>query len=142
VARRLVPGSAGYWELFDNFEHTAYRLETLQYYRADGEAEPLRRFLAGEPQPHDPGKDQWVTRIRAAAAAGKLMQRVHIVTEPLSDYLRYELSWSYAPNVAVGEDIRVIPAAAGTWPAELPGMTTGCSIPASWPACVTTTAGA
>lgn len=119
MGRRLVPGTADYWALFDGFEHTAFRLETLQDYVAD-EDEPLRRFLAGEAPPHDPAKDRWVARIRAAQASGKLMQRVHIVTEPLTDYLRYELAWSYAPNVAAGEDIRILPVAAGEWPPGLP----------------------
>jgi hypothetical protein len=120
MGRTLVPGGAEYWALFDGFEHTAYRLETLQEYRVDGEAEPLRQFLAGETPPHTPGKERWLGRIRSAVAAGRVMQRVHIVTEPLSDYLRYELGWSYAPNVVAGEDIRIIPVAAGEWPPDLP----------------------
>jgi hypothetical protein len=49
--------------------------------------------------------------LQGAAAAGKIMQRVHLVNdEPLSDYLRYELGWSYPPNVEAGEDIRILPA--------------------------------
>jgi len=35
------------------------------------------------------------------------------VVEPLTDYLRYELGWSYPPNVKAGEDIRILPAEAG-----------------------------
>ena len=35
------------------------------------------------------------------------MQRVHAVTEPLSDYLRFEIGWSYQLTAAVGEDIRI-----------------------------------
>ncbi len=47
----IIPGSAEYWQLFDGFQRSAYRLETLQYYQADSEAGPLRAFLAGQPQP-------------------------------------------------------------------------------------------
>ncbi len=36
------------------------------------------------------------------------MSRVRVVAEPLSDYLRYELSWSYPSNVAAGEDFRIM----------------------------------
>ncbi len=120
MAKRLQPGSTEYTALFDGFEHTAYRLETLQRYQQDDETEPLQRFLADEDQPHDPAKDRWVARIAAATAAGKTMQRVHIVVEPPSDYLRYELKWSYGPNVTAGEDIRIIPVRTGGWPAGLP----------------------
>jgi hypothetical protein len=34
-------------------------------------------------------------------------RRVHIVSTPLSDYLRYEFEWGYAHNLAY-EDIRII----------------------------------
>ena len=48
------------------------------------------------------------------------MQRVHVVVEPLTAYLRYELAWSYTPEA--GEDIRIIPVQTGQWPAGLPGL--------------------
>lgn len=116
----LERGSPEYRSLFDGFEHTAYRLETLQCYRDDDEAEALRSFLAGEPPGPYPGKDRWTARVRAAVAVGKVMHRVHIIAEPLTDYLRYEIYWSYSLNVAVGEDIRILPIPAGQWPAGLP----------------------
>ena len=40
---------------------------------------------------------------------------VHVIEEPLSDYIRYELH-AYEPNVEAGEDVRVIPIHRGTWP--------------------------
>ena len=52
------------------------------------------------------------------------VQRVHVVEEPLTDYLRFELTWSYLPNVHAGEDIRIVPVAPGdTWPCGLPERT-------------------
>ena len=54
--------------------------------------------------------------IKAAVEAGKVFQRVHVVTEPLTDYLRYELGWSYPPNIEAGEDIRILPTQQGRWP--------------------------
>ncbi|MGH3514130.1 MAG: DUF6879 family protein [Pseudonocardiaceae bacterium] len=44
------------------------------------------------------------------------MQRVHVVTEPLSDYIRWELSWGYEPGTTAGEDVRIIPVSIGEWP--------------------------
>jgi len=96
--------------LFTGFSHTAYRLETLQVYDVSYEIEPYRAFLAGRPRPRDAAKNAWTAMLAASAAEGKIVQRVRLVQEPLTDYSRYELEWSYPPNVAAGEDIRVLPA--------------------------------
>jgi hypothetical protein len=104
----ITPRSPEWWQLFDSFSHTAFRWEAHQSY--EDEPEPLRCFLAGEPKPPMPSKERWCARVRAACAAGKTMSRVHAVREPLTDYLMYELTWSYPPNVAAGEDIRITPA--------------------------------
>lgn len=116
MGRRIETLGDEFMELFTRFEHTAYRLETLQVYDVGYEDEPMRQFLAGGPMPGDPSKNEWCTLIRESVAAGKRMSRVHIVVEPLTDYLRYEIGWSYAPNVDAGEDIRIIPVQPGEWP--------------------------
>src|SRR5260221_3505839 len=103
----ITPRSPDYWRAFD-FDHTAFRWEAHQSY----EDEAILAFLAGEPKPPMPGKERWCARVRAACAAGKVMSRVHGVHEPLTDYMRYELTWSYPPNVAAGEDIRIMPMSA------------------------------
>ncbi|WP_369689890.1 DUF6879 family protein, partial [Nocardiopsis alborubida] len=36
------------------------------------------------------------------------VERVHVVTQPLSDYLRYEMEWGYDFNIVAGEDVRII----------------------------------
>jgi hypothetical protein len=111
--------SEEFGQFFTSFEHTAYRLETLQRYDVSYELEPFRAFLADEPRPHDPSKERRTAMIRNAAAEGKALQRVHVIAEPPTDYLRYELMWSYAPNVRAGEDIRILPIQPGQWP-DLP----------------------
>lgn len=90
------------------FEHSAFRLELLDYYFATNEREPLARFQAGQPQ--DLGwREPWKGLVTAARQAGKRMERVHVVTEPLSEYLRFELTCAYPTNVQAGEDVRVLP---------------------------------
>lgn len=122
MGRRITDvTSAEFDALFTGFEHTAYRLETLQAYDVSYEEEPYRAFLAGHPQPRDPAKSQWVSMIGDAVRAGKVFQRVHVVREPLTDYLRYELGWSYPPNVEAGEEIRILVAQAGGWPMSARG---------------------
>ncbi len=52
------------------------------------------------------------------------MHRVHVVTEPITDYLRFELSWGYQPNVEAGERIGIVAVPPGeSWPTELPERT-------------------
>jgi hypothetical protein len=53
--------------------------------------------------------------------AGRTMSRVHVVVEPLTDYMRFELTWAYAPTVLAGEDVRIVPVPEGCgWPERLP----------------------
>lgn len=108
---------------FDRPRRRIFRLETLQVYEAPDEAAQLAAFQAGRPRPPDPGKDEWTAVVRASTAAGTCFQRVHVVREPLSLYLRYELTWSYAASAAAGEDIRILPLPLGQpWPAGLPEL--------------------
>src|SRR5439155_13702096 len=95
---------------FRQFRSSVFRLESLQVYRGSGEDDAILAFQAGlaEP-PEDPEQTEWEEMIRANRRAGRVMQRVHVVIEPLSPYMRFELTWAYAPNVAAGEDIRIIP---------------------------------
>lgn len=91
-----------------SFEHTAYRLELLAAYDEASEAAALEAFMAGRTPGIYPGKRAWMEKVEAAISAGKTMRRVHVVTEPLSDYLRFEVGWSYVFNQAAGEDIRIL----------------------------------
>jgi hypothetical protein len=93
-------------KLFDEFEHTAFRLETQERYVEDDEIEPLQAFLAGRP---DYGwLADWVDYLREVRAAGKVFERVRVVNEPHSDYTRFGLDASRT-NVAAGDDIRYLP---------------------------------
>jgi hypothetical protein len=103
--------------LFETFTHRAFRLETLSRYDVPGEEEALRAFLEGAPKPGpDPDDLAWQANIGAHAAAGRPMQRVHIIRGPLTDYLRFEIEWGYRDNAAAGEDIRILHVAKGELP--------------------------
>lgn len=106
--------------LFREFRFTAYRLETLQRYDVSYERDELARFLAGQARGEFPGIAGWCDTVRAAVAAGKRMHRVHVVTEPLSDYVRFECGWAYEHTVEAGEDVRLVPVTGDAWPAGLP----------------------
>jgi hypothetical protein len=92
----------------DAFTKSAFRLELLDTYIAANELEPFRRFQAHEPR-DDAWREPWKRLVRAARQAGKRMERVHVVGEPLTDYMRFLLTWAYPANVEAGEDVRVLP---------------------------------
>lgn len=117
----IAPGSDEFHALFSTFTTSAYRLETLQSYAASGEDTAFDAFLAGKSYTRHPGKDVWLGHLARAARIGAVMSRVHVLTEPLSDYVQFETTWAYSPNVDAGEDIRVICLGEhDAWPDEVP----------------------
>jgi hypothetical protein len=123
-ARRIDPFADDEFDrMFEQFQQIAFRLETLQHYSVPSEDQLLRRFLAGQPEPAElnPKYSWWRQLVAEAVAGGKRVERIHVVAEPPSDYMRFQLAWLYAGNAVAGEDIRIIPTSSGQWPANLPG---------------------
>jgi hypothetical protein len=123
-ARPPTADAIGFDDHFGQARTNIFRLETLQSYGDSGEDPALAAFLAGQPHLITPAKHTWTALVRDRRAAGCVMQRVHVVTEPITDYLRFELTWGYQPNVEAGEDIRIVAVTVGRqWPPELPERT-------------------
>lgn len=92
--------------LFDEFEHTAFRLETRRGYASDREGERFRAFMRGvmpDPEPDHP----WNVNVRAKAEQGARFSRVRIIDTPPTDGQRFLMATA-AGGVAAGEDIRVL----------------------------------
>jgi uncharacterized protein DUF6879 len=51
--------------------------------------------------------DPWLTRVRRFRQTGRWIGRVHVVSGPLTDYLRYEFA-VYRHTVEAGEDVRIL----------------------------------
>ncbi|MER5882459.1 DUF6879 family protein [Streptomyces sp. NPDC001941] len=98
--------SLGDW--LKDFEREAFRLETLDDYSQSGGVEAYRAFLAGEPQPEEYGTAGWLTTVGNATRSGKRMYRVHVVSRPLTDHLRFEFGWGYVRNMTAGEEFFVL----------------------------------
>lgn len=91
----------------EHFTRSAFRLEVMDFYAVDSDGDEYNRYVRGD-DPEPGFKEQWTDVLRAETAAGKLWQRVRVLTPPLGDYLRYECEWGYAPNVAAGEQVLVL----------------------------------
>ncbi|MGW5676271.1 DUF6879 family protein [Streptomyces sp. NPDC003860] len=94
-------------ELFDTFEREAFRLETLDDYSKSGNSDAYHAFLSGQAQPDD-YNEAWVSEVRGNTASGKRMYRVHVLSRPLTPYLRFELGWGYWKNMAAGEEFFIL----------------------------------
>lgn len=102
-------------ELVRSCSHSAIHLEMRdQYDRGD----PM--FLAWqEGRGDDPNADRsiwwrpWLDLITEVKARGVRIQRARIVSEPVSEYIRFEYEGSFT-NVAAGEEIRWLPRRSAT----------------------------
>jgi hypothetical protein len=94
--------------IFERFTTDLFRLETLPYYEVASDDQDYRRYLRGEAEPNAADKAPWLDELRADTAVGKRWRRVHTLSHPLTDYLRYECEWGYVHNVEAGEDVRIL----------------------------------
>ena len=89
----------------ENFEQSAFRLEALPAYSMPEEAEILAAFMRGE-EVRLPEDHPWPPLVRKQCSTGKTLVRVRVVSHPMTDYERFELSL-FPHSVEAGEDIRV-----------------------------------
>ncbi|WP_431945525.1 DUF6879 family protein [Micromonospora marina] len=94
-------------KLFRYFTTTAFRLEVQPAYDVTDERQSFDEFLAGEPRPATefPFYAAWLDQIRSVTTQGRRVERVRVLSEPPTDYQRWEM-WSGQYNTAAGERIR------------------------------------
>ncbi|CAL2059374.1 conserved protein of unknown function [Streptomyces murinus] len=91
-------------ELFETFEHTAWRLETQRGYESDRQSDRYQRWARGDGYSAE-GREKFLDGRRALAKQGKRVERVRVVDDPPTENQRYLLVG--APStIAAGEDIR------------------------------------
>ena len=98
---------AEFQETVRHFERESMHMEMRDSYGTEVELPRMEKWAAGESddlawlQPY-------CDEVRTNVAAGRSYRRVHVVSEPLSEYHR----WSYSvmqPLVTAGDDIRWVP---------------------------------
>ena len=94
-------------DVFDSFKHSAFRLEALDTYRDVEEASDFERFLKGELFPESKNAE-WCAWVQEQTNLSKEVQRVHVVSMPLTPYMRFEIDWRYIFNESAGERIYII----------------------------------
>jgi hypothetical protein len=98
-------------KLFVMFKHEALHLEMRDVYVVKDEVERFARFLEKGYRDHEAEAEErrpWMTLIQDLTAAGKFLRRARIISEPVTDYIRYEWEGT-GPNVEAGEQIKWLP---------------------------------
>jgi hypothetical protein len=93
--------------LFGRFEREAVHLELRDSYGTAVELPHMAKWAAGEPDDLE-WLRPWCDQVRRHIAEGKQYRRVHVVSEPLSEYQR----WSHSimqPHVDAGTQMRWMP---------------------------------
>ncbi|WJV46937.1 DUF6879 family protein [Streptomyces flavofungini] len=98
-------------ELFEAAQRSAVHLEMRDQYAVGDEAEDFHSWLRTGRRDVDPGSAYWapwVDMISGAVARGVVVRRARIVSEPVTDYIRYEHAGAVV-NAAAGEQVRWLP---------------------------------
>ena len=99
-----------YFDLFAQSKTSSavFRWEGLQHYQVDYDEPSWRAFRDGTARPNrSVATDPWLARIAATTLAGKRWERIRYVTEPLTEYTRWELL-AYGESGPAGEQISII----------------------------------
>ncbi|WP_200309446.1 DUF6879 family protein [Streptomyces adelaidensis] len=107
----MPPNAPSFDELLNGPQRSAVHLEMRDTYGVTGEADDFARWKSTgvrDTDPESPYWAPWVRLIRSAVARGVVVRRARIVSEPVSDYIRYEHSGT-AVNVEAGELVRWLP---------------------------------
>jgi len=95
-------------ELMEAAQRSAVHLEMRDQYAVGDEADDFNAWLSTGRRDTDPQSEYWapwVDLISRAVARGVVVRRARIVSEPVTDYIRYEHA-STQVNVAAGEQVR------------------------------------
>ncbi|MCS0639495.1 hypothetical protein NX801_28445 [Streptomyces sp. LP05-1] len=106
----MSQNDSAFVDLLAETHHSAVHLELRDSYGIDEEAAEFRRWQAGWRPDPNPGTwwNEFHTWVRDATARGVGFRRARIVSEPVSDYIRYEHDSTYQ-NIAAGESVRWLP---------------------------------
>ncbi|MEU7168380.1 DUF6879 family protein [Streptomyces morookaense] len=102
---------ATFEELLNSATRSAVHLEMRDSYAVDYEASEYVAWKAGHrlnPEDRQSWWRPWLDLVSSTVARGVVMRRARIVSEPVSEYIKFEHSDTFT-NVIAGEQIRWLP---------------------------------
>jgi hypothetical protein len=109
-------------QLLANCQREAVHLELRDSYALSIEADRFAGFLATGTRDHEaeaPERRYWSDLVGGLTRAGKRVRRARVVSEPVSDYIRFEWAGTQV-IVEAGEEVRWLPRRLAS-PLLLPG---------------------
>ncbi|QMU68003.1 hypothetical protein GXP74_07020 [Streptacidiphilus sp. P02-A3a] len=104
-----MPSVPEFSELLADCRSSAVHLEMRDSYGVTDEAENFALFLrTGERREPPEYWDGWIALVAGAVARGVTVRRARIVSEPVTDYIRYEYAGTPV-NLKAGEEVRWLP---------------------------------
>ncbi|MFI6278748.1 DUF6879 family protein [Streptomyces sp. NPDC050988] len=107
-----MPSSAPQFsELIAGCKHSAVHLEMRDAYAVDHEKGPFAQWRAGfrhDPEDRASWWRPWLDLIQETVSRGVVVRRARIVSEPVTEYIRFEHSNTFT-NIAAGEQVRWLP---------------------------------
>ena len=94
-------------ELLASAQRRALHLELRDGY--EGCSPAFAPWLAGEPIDEAEEDAEWHSLIRPLVAKGVDVRRARVISEPVSDYIRFEYEGTPKSNLAAGEKVRWLP---------------------------------
>ena len=93
-------------ELIADTTTSAVHLEMRDVYTPDDQR--FLDWLAGKPLPQ-PDNPQWSALARAHTDRGVTFRLARIISEPVTDFMRFEYELTATVNIAAGEQVRWLP---------------------------------
>ncbi|MET9398611.1 DUF6879 family protein [Kitasatospora sp. NPDC002965] len=97
--------------LLKGAQRTAVHLEMRDFYGLAGETDEIEEFKRSGKVDLDPdseGWSEWVPLVRETVGRGVSLRRARVVSEPVTDYIRWEHALTPV-NIAAGEQVRWLP---------------------------------
>lgn len=95
--------------LLDGCERSAVHLEMRDTYsRSDPRFAAWQRGFRYDPEDRSSWWQPWLDLVDRARSRGVAVRRARIVSEPVSEYIRFEYDITFR-NVLAGEDVRWLP---------------------------------
>jgi hypothetical protein len=101
----------GFVELLESAQRSAVHLEMRDAYGVDEEKESFAAWKNGfrhDPDDRSSWWRPWLDLVSRTVGRGVVIRRARIVSEPVTEYIRYEHSGTFT-NVAAGELVRWLP---------------------------------
>lgn len=104
------PPAPGFDDLLDSAQHHALHLELRDVYAVGEEREVYEAFCRDGSVPADdsPFWGGWLPLVQGTVARGVKVWRARVVSEPVTDYIRFEHAITDA-NLRAGEQVRWLP---------------------------------